>query len=52
MASSFSKCTYLGTFRYAGAQGGVAILSELLLVIYVFVLTVMAVINIIKSRGS
>ena len=38
--------------RYAGAQGLVAILSELLLVIYVVVLTVMAVMKIVKTRGS
>ena len=39
-------------FGKGGAQGLVAILSELLLVIYVVVLTVMAVMKIVKTRGS
>ena len=42
---------YVG-FRYVGAQGLVAILSEIILIIYLIVLTVLAIRSMIKTRGK
>ena len=39
-------------FRYVGAQGLVAILSEIILIIYLIVLTVLAIRSMIKTRGK
>ena len=39
-------------FRYVGAQGLIAILSEIILIIYLIVLTVLAIRSMIKTRGK